>query len=91
MFGAVGVLVVALSIPLQPMTRSVGFVVVTLPVHDAPVPWVLVAVASRGLVAAMPAKDVAAISPWTTEPENVAVITVPAGRPMGALAEAIAA
>ena len=38
MFGALGVLVVARSMPLQPMTRSLGFVVVTLPVHAAPVP-----------------------------------------------------
>ena len=71
--------------------RSLGFVVVTLPVHAAPVPWRLVPVASRGLAEAMPLKEVAAISPWTTAPEKVAVITVPTGSPIGALADAIAA
>jgi hypothetical protein len=90
MLGAAGVLVVLVAMPLQPRTKSAAFVVVTLHVHATPVLWVLLAVASRALPGARPVKDAAAMRPCVTEPEKVAVITVPAASPTGAVAETIA-
>src|SRR5262249_4358787 len=93
-FGAAGVLFPAVayqSMPLHPSTRSLGFAVVTE--QDQPVTpaWVVAAAPSSGLVGAIPVKDAAAIRPWVTAPEKVAVTTVFVGRPFGAGAEAIAA
>jgi hypothetical protein len=89
-FGAPGVLLAFASIVDQPRTRSVGFVVVTLALQAATPPWVVLALASSGVVGATPVKDEAAISPCVTEPEKVAVKTCPTARPTGAGAEAIA-
>src|SRR5262249_1374141 len=93
-FGAAGVLFPAVayqSMPLHPSTRSLGFAVVTE--QDQPVTpaWVVAAAPSSGLVGAIPVKDAAAIRPWVTAPEKVAVITVFVGRPLRAGAEAVRA
>src|SRR5215203_3447481 len=90
MFGAPGVLVVTASRPLQPRTRSFAFVVVTLSAQAATPRCVLIPERSTGLVDAMPVNEAAEISPCVTDPVKVAVITVPAARPAGADAEAIA-
>src|SRR5436190_7116500 len=73
----------------KPRTRSFAFVVVTEADHAVPVP-VALAVASTGDVVAIPVKDAAAMRPWVTGPENVAVITTPDASPAGAEADAMA-
>ena len=88
--GAAGVLLAFASIVDQPRTRSLGFVVVTLALHAATPPCVVLALASSGEVGATPVNDAAAIKPWVTEPAKVAVKTCPTASPTGAGAEAIA-
>lgn len=78
------------SIPLQPSTRSFGLVVVRPAVHPATPRCTLLAVVSSGEAEAIPVNEAAAINPLVTAPEKVAVITVPGGKPRGALADATA-
>jgi len=88
-FGAAGVLVAFASMVVNPITRSFAFVVVTDADQAVPVA-VALPVASTGDVVAMPVNEAAAMSPWTTGPENVAVRTIPDASPDGAGADAIA-
>src|SRR5213593_2962406 len=76
---------------LYASTRSPGTVVVTVAFQAVTAPWTRLPVASRNAPALTPVKEAPAISPCVTEPEKVAVRTVPDASPSGASADAIAA
>src|SRR4051794_544784 len=75
---------------VQPTTRSPDLADGSVAFHAATPPCTVDVAVSTGSDDAIPVNETAAMNPWTTAAENVAVITVPLGSPSGAYADAIA-